>query len=100
VHTETRILVSEKIDQLRAVLIDLARFPRAMPAVVMGDFNSWELPAIAGIRKLFTSSDFTTPFSDDEPTFKRSVVGFDLDLKLDWIWLRGLSAQARVSGDS
>jgi len=94
VHSETRIPVSQKIDQLRAVLDDLARFPKTMLAIVMGDFNSWELPTIEGIRKLFTSAGFATPFSDDEPTFKRNAVVFDLALKLDWIWLRGLLPQS------
>jgi endonuclease/exonuclease/phosphatase family metal-dependent hydrolase len=93
VHSETRIPVSQKIDQLRAVLDDLARFPKAMPAIVLGDFNSWELPAIEGIRKLFESSGFVTPFADDAPTFSRKALVFDVALKLDWIWLRGLTAE-------
>lgn len=94
VHSETRIPVSLKLEQLGAVLDDLAHYPGSTPAVVMGDFNSWELPTIAGIRKLFTGAGFATPFLDDEPTFMRSAVVFDLELKLDWIWLRGLvSAQ-------
>lgn len=94
VHSETRIPVSEKIDQLRAVLNDLALFPKTMPAIVMGDFNSWELPTIEGVRKLFESSGFTTPFADDVPTFLRRAVVIDVELKLDWIWLRGLTAQS------
>ena len=47
---------------------------------------------ISGIRKLFSNAGFTTPYPDDEPTFKRSAIVFDVELKLDWIWLRGLSA--------
>lgn len=93
VHSETRIPVSQKIDQLRAVLDDLARFPKTMPAIVMGDFNSWELPTIEGVRRLFESSGFTTPFADDLPTFLRRAVVINVELKLDWIWLRGLTAQ-------
>lgn len=93
VHSETRIPVGEKIDQLRAVLDDLARFPKTMPAIVLGDFNSWELPAIKGIRKLFESSGFVTPFADDAPTFSRRALVFEVELKLDWIWLRGLSVK-------
>jgi len=93
VHSETRIPVSQKLDQLRAVLDDLARFPKTMPAAVMGDFNSWELPTIEGIRKLFEGSGFLTPFSDDETTFRRKALVFDVALKLDWIWLRGLSVK-------
>lgn len=94
VHSETRIPVSQKLDQLRAVLDDLARFPKTMPAAVMGDFNSWELPAIAGIRKLFEGSGFVTPFSDGETTFRRKALVFDVALKLDWIWLRGLPVKS------
>lgn len=94
VHSETRIPVSQKLDQLRAVLDDLARFPKTMPAAVMGDFNSWELPTIEGIRKLFEGSGFVTPFSDEETTFGRKALVFDLELKLDWIWLRGLSVKS------
>ena len=93
VHSETRIPVSQKLDQLRAVLDDLARFPKTMPAIVLGDFNSWELPTIEGIRKLFEGSGFATPFSDDAPTFSRKAVVFEVELKLDWIWLRGLTAE-------
>ena len=93
VHSETRIPVSQKLDQLRAVLDDLARFPKTMPTAVMGDFNSWELPTIEGIRELFEGSGLVTPFSGDEATFTRKALGFDVALKLDWIWLRGLSVK-------
>jgi len=90
VHSETRIPVSQKIDQLRAVLDDLARFPKALPAIVMGDFNSWEPETVGRVRELFTKEGWATPFSD-QSTFQRNVVLFDIELKLDWIWLRGLS---------
>jgi endonuclease/exonuclease/phosphatase family metal-dependent hydrolase len=91
VHSETRIPVEQKIDQLRAVLDDLKRFPKATPAVIMGDFNSWEPATVEQVCELFTKADFATPFPDNESTFKRSAVIFDVDLKLDWIWLRGLN---------
>jgi endonuclease/exonuclease/phosphatase family metal-dependent hydrolase len=92
VHSETRIPLAQKLDQFRAVLEDLKRFPKSMPAVVMGDFNSWEPVTVKAVRKLFISEDFDTPFNDDDLTFKRNAILFDLDLKLDWIWLRGLKA--------
>jgi len=92
VHAETRIPLEQKLDQYRAVLNDLKRFPHAMPAIVMGDFNSWEPATVKGVRQLFTGEDFTTPFSDDDSTFKRNAILFDVELKLDWIWLRGLQA--------
>ncbi|MEK6334842.1 MAG: endonuclease/exonuclease/phosphatase family protein [Acidobacteriota bacterium] len=92
VHSETRIPVDRKIEQLGAVLKDLSHYPSSTPAVVMGDFNSWEPPTISRVRKLFSEAGFVTPFPDDELTFKRKVLVLDLELKLDWMWLRGLSA--------
>lgn len=92
VHAETRIPLDQKLDQYRAVLTDLKRFPKSTPAILMGDFNSWEPATVQEVRKLFTGEDFATPFPDDDWTFKRNAVVFDVDLKLDWIWLRGLKA--------
>lgn len=94
VHSETRISTAQKVEQFRAVLHDLARFPKSMPVIVMGDLNSWEPATVKSVRKLFTEKGFTTPFKDDESTFKRDLVFFDLKLKLDWIWLRGLTARS------
>ena len=91
VHAETRIPLDEKIDQYRAVLDDLKRFPKTMPAVVMGDFNSWEPATVKKVRQLFTTEGFTTPFADEDETFKRNAILFDVTLKLDWVWLRGLT---------
>ena len=92
VHAETRIPIDQKIDQFRAVMTDLNRFPKSMPAIIMGDFNSWEPATVKKVRQMFTDEGFTTPFSDDEETFKRNAILFDLTLKLDWVWLRGLKA--------
>ena len=94
VHSETRLPTAKKVEQLRAVLTDLDRFPKGTAAVVLGDFNSWELPAVAGIRKLFTDAGFSTPLPDDESTFYRKALVFDVNLKLDWIWLRGFTPQS------
>jgi endonuclease/exonuclease/phosphatase family metal-dependent hydrolase len=93
VHSETRIPVSQKMDQLRAVIDDLQRFPKAH-VIVMGDFNTWEALAVESTRKLFTASGFTTPFSDEDKTFLRSIPLLKIKLKLDWIWLRGLAAES------
>jgi endonuclease/exonuclease/phosphatase (EEP) superfamily protein YafD len=82
-----------KMAQLRAVLDDLGRFPKSTPAIVMGDFNSWEPAVVDRVRDLFTDEGWTTPFKDED-TFQRKIVMFDLNLKLDWIWLRGLLAQS------
>jgi endonuclease/exonuclease/phosphatase family metal-dependent hydrolase len=89
VHAETRIAVDRKLEQFRAVLDDLARYPLTMPALIAGDFNTWESSAVTKTRKLFTESNFQTPF-DDRSTFSRKVLFFPVELKLDWIWLRGL----------
>jgi endonuclease/exonuclease/phosphatase family metal-dependent hydrolase len=94
VHGETRLPIAKKVEQLRAVLADLDRFPKTMPAIVLGDFNTWELPAVEGTRKLFTEAGLTTPLPDDESTFYRKALMFDVKLKLDWIWLRGITPQS------
>lgn len=93
VHGETRLPMTQKIDQLRVVLDDLAKFPKANAAVVLGDFNIWEEPTFEGLRKLLTNAGFNTPIPDDEPTFATGMVLLDLKLKLDWIWVRGLEPQ-------
>src|SRR6266516_6141670 len=62
-----------------------------MPAIVLGDFNTWEVNAVDETTKLFNDAGFTTPF-DNEPTFFTKVL-ISIELKLDWIWLRGLEAR-------
>ena len=89
VHSETRISVERKLEQMQAVLKDLANYPKSMPAVVLGDLNTWQGSAVPKTRKLFTNEDFLTPF-DDQPTFYRRILFYPLKLKLDWIWLRNL----------
>ena len=91
VHGETRLSERKKVEQQRAVLDDLQNFPKEMPVIILGDFNTWEAPAIKDTRKLFTTAGFETPFPDDESTFCQRIVLFDLKLKLDWIWVRGLT---------
>ena len=90
-HAETRIKIGKKLEQYKAVLDDLATFPAAMPAMVMGDFNTWE-PSVGGkVKKLFLDAGWKTPFSD-QSTFRRKVLFVPIELKLDWVWLRGLEA--------
>jgi endonuclease/exonuclease/phosphatase family metal-dependent hydrolase len=90
-HAETRIAIGKKLEQYKAVLDDLAKFPVSMPAIVMGDFNTWE-PNVGGkVRKLFSDAGWKTPF-EDESTFRRKVLFVPIELKLDWVWLRGLEA--------
>jgi endonuclease/exonuclease/phosphatase family metal-dependent hydrolase len=88
VHAETRIPLDKKIEQLDAVLQDLAHYTK-MPAIVLGDFNTWEANAERKTNKLFNEAGFQTPFHS-ETTFSRRVLFLPIEIKLDWIWLRGL----------
>jgi len=92
-HAETRIPVPKKLDQMRAVLADLNHYPRTMPAIVLGDFNTWEVNAVEETSKLFGEAGFQTAIPDDAPTFQTKVL-VTIELKLDWIWLRGLQADS------
>lgn len=87
VHSENRIAVDRKLEQMKAVLDDLHHYPKDMPSIVLGDFNTWEQDAVAKTFKLFTANNFQTPFAE-ESTFFRKVLFVSVDLKLDWIWLR------------
>jgi endonuclease/exonuclease/phosphatase family metal-dependent hydrolase len=89
VHAETRLTLSKKLDQFRAVLEDLQQYPATMPAIVLGDFNTWEGDAYDETTKLFTGAGFTTTFAEKDPTFRTRML-ISIELKLDWIWLRGL----------
>jgi endonuclease/exonuclease/phosphatase family metal-dependent hydrolase len=91
VHAETRIKMGNKLAQYKAVLDDLGHFPADMPAIVMGDFNTWEPNADGKVRKLFSNAGMKTPFKDNS-TFRRKVLFVPVELKLDWVWLRGLEA--------
>ena len=76
-----------------------ARLPRSvariwvadMPAIVMGDLNTWEPSADGKTSKFFTAAGLKTPFGP-EATFRRKVLLVPIELKLDWVWLRGLEA--------
>ncbi|HEU4389520.1 MAG TPA: endonuclease/exonuclease/phosphatase family protein [Blastocatellia bacterium] len=90
VHAETRIPVDEKMGQLGAVLSDLKDNHTGLKhAIVLGDFNTWEMNAGGRTRKLFAQAGFTTPFNSD-PTWSQ----FLFRLKLDWIWLRGFRVKS------
>jgi endonuclease/exonuclease/phosphatase family metal-dependent hydrolase len=92
-HSETRIAVDKKLEQFKAVLDDLARYPADMPAIVMGDLNTWEPSADGKTAKFFSAAGLKTPFGP-EATFKRRVLLVPIELKLDWVWLRGLEANS------
>jgi endonuclease/exonuclease/phosphatase family metal-dependent hydrolase len=90
VHAETRISVAQKTQQLRAVLNDLDQYPGTQPAIVLGDFNTWQTDAPREIAKLFFAAEFNTPFTNDQNTFFRKIIIDTFELKLDWLWLRAL----------
>ncbi|HEV8428130.1 MAG TPA: endonuclease/exonuclease/phosphatase family protein [Pyrinomonadaceae bacterium] len=91
-HAETRIKFDKKLEQFKAVIEDLSHYPASMPAIIMGDFNTWEPNAHGKVTKLFSDAGFKTPFVDGKKTFKRRILFVPLELKLDWVWLRGLEA--------
>ena len=90
-HAETRIPFDKKLEQYKALLDDLAAYPAGMPAIVMGDFNTWEPDAGRKVGKLFSDGQMKTPFGA-QSTFRRRIVFVPIELKLDWVWLRGLEA--------
>ena len=93
VHAETRLESEKKLEQLRAVLDSLARHPKIEGAIVLGDFNTWKGGEVDRTDRMFRQAGFQTPFSKEAATWKDY---WFIELKLDWIWLRGL--QARSSG--
>lgn len=94
VHAETRINFDKKLEQFKAVLDDLAGYPKDMPSIIMGDFNTWEPNAHDKVVKLFSDAGLKTPFVEGKKTFKRRILMVPLELKLDWVWLRGLEASS------
>ena len=74
------------------MLDDLAQYPTNMPAIIMGDFNTWEPNAHDKVTRLFSDAGLKTPFIDGKKTFRRKILLVPLELKLDWVWLRGLEA--------
>ena len=90
-HAETRISVDKKLGQFKAVLQDLAQYPANMPAIVMGDFNTWQPDADDKTATLFLDAGLKTPFGP-QATFRRRILFVPIELKLDWVWLRGLEA--------
>jgi endonuclease/exonuclease/phosphatase family metal-dependent hydrolase len=89
VHSENRMAVSKKLEQTKAVLADLANYPKDMPAIILGDLNTWESSAVEKTIELFKGEGFHTPF-DVKPTFSRKILFVPINFKLDWIWLRNL----------
>lgn len=90
-HAETRISVDKKMEQFNAILEDLSCYPADMPAIVMGDLNTWERSADDKTIKLFSKAGLKTPFGT-QSTFRRRVLLVPIEFRLDWVWLRGLEA--------
>jgi endonuclease/exonuclease/phosphatase family metal-dependent hydrolase len=90
-HGETRLNLDKKMEQYKAVIDDLAHYPSDMPAIVMGDFNTWEASADRKTIKLFSEAGFRTPFGG-QSTFRQRIVVVPIQFRLDWVWLRGLDA--------
>ena len=90
-HAETRLAMKKKLEQFKSMLDDLAQFPSDMPAIIMGDLNTWESSADDKTHKLFSDAGWKTPFGG-EATFKRRLLLVPIEMKLDWVWLRGLEA--------
>jgi len=87
VHAETRTSNERRLQQFQAVLDDLAQHTKTDRAVVLGDFNTIQGDDVRETTRLFTAASFHTPFPNGEPTWKMFII----KLKLDWIWLRGMS---------
>jgi len=90
IHAETRVAMEKKMDQLRAVLTDLERYPRIERVVVLGDFNTIKQKDVEGARRVFEAAGFATPFKDGQATWRTFII----KLKLDWLWLRGFETSA------
>lgn len=85
-HTETRMDTERKVAQWRAVLDDLARYPRAERAIVLGDLNTPFAGDSRAARALFTAAGFNEAVPPDRSTWR----SYFIEMKLDWIWVRGL----------
>jgi endonuclease/exonuclease/phosphatase family metal-dependent hydrolase len=99
VHLDSRINPDERLEQLGPVIASGVGFPG--PCVIGGDFNTTDfrfvgrwLPIPSGtsqqrvVTHTMAAWGFETPFVGSGPTFKH------LGLKLDWIFVRRLRADA------
>jgi len=87
IHAEIRTSNRERLQQFQAVIDDLdTHHAHVERAVVLGDFNTWTGKDVDSTDKLFTSAKFSTPFANGLNTWKTFII----ELKLDWLWLRGL----------
>jgi endonuclease/exonuclease/phosphatase family metal-dependent hydrolase len=91
VHAEIRISNAQRLEQFKAVIDDAQTHQAKIERmVVLGDFNTITAKDVGQTSELFTTAKFSTPFTNNITTWKT----FILELKLDWLWLRGLQATA------
>ena len=88
VHVENRMDPEPKLAQISAVLESLGKFPKHSRAIVLGDLNTTSERNSEDTRRVFSSAGFSTPLSDDLRTWRIMMI----ELRLDWLWLRDLSA--------
>lgn len=89
IHGETRISADKRLDQFGAILHDLKGFPVDTPAIVAGDFNTWQPSSDEKTIKLFSDAGFHTPFGS-KSTFRGRALFIPIEMRLDWIWFRGM----------
>ncbi len=88
IHAEIRTSNERRLQQISAVLDDLkAHHTQIERAIVLGDFNTITGKDVDGTTALFTNEKFSTPFNNGVSTWKTFII----ELKLDWLWLRGLT---------
>lgn len=88
IHAEIRTSNERRLQQISAVLDDLkAHHTQIERAIVLGDFNTITGKDVDGTTELFTNANFSTPFKNGVSTWKTFII----ELKLDWLWLRGLT---------
>ena len=86
VHAELRMSNERRLQQFQAVLDDLnTHHAKVEHAVVVGDFNTLTGKDVDATTALFTKENFSTPFKNGVSTWKTFII----ELKLDWVWLRG-----------
>ncbi|HJU54660.1 MAG TPA: endonuclease/exonuclease/phosphatase family protein [Pyrinomonadaceae bacterium] len=86
-HAEIRTSNEKRLAQFRAVLEDLdAHHAQIERVIVLGDFNTWTGKDVDATAQMFKAAKFHTPFANGTSTWKTFII----ELKLDWLWLRGL----------
>lgn len=86
-HIESKISKEKRRDQLLALLDRIGRRPRDEKTIVLGDFNTIGEESQRIIFEGMSRFGFSTPLSDDVPTFVKALI---IRLRTDWIFLRNL----------